>query len=199
MDQIETTLIQHLGKEWNNMDWVRSRMKFQLRNKIWNREDQIEKNFHLIKTMLPETLQKKGALLDLSCGTGIFLEIFRLIGWTVQGTEKPGHLYGPMHRVQNLPVQEYDSLRFISDPVEKRPFAENSFDLVTCIGAFNYIPTGAWLPIAQEMMRISKKAIMISFDYEFNFIALKDQIKAWPIGDLKKISTNHFKWYKKGA
>lgn len=176
-------------------------MKHHARSKIWNRPDQIEKSFHLVKKLLPEALNKtptKGTLLDISCGTGVFMEVMRFLGWTVTGTEKPGHQYGPMHLMQKLTVVEMNNSELPRLAANNLiPLPEKSYDVVTCFGAINYIPTSLWKPFADELMKLAKRSLIISFDYDMNFIYQAPNIQQWKLGQLKLVEINHFRWDRK--
>lgn len=100
---------------------------------------------------------KVGKILDISTGTGVFIELLNDLGYEAVGTEVPNCIYEPFHKSQKINVTYHDS-------VETFPFKKNAFGLVTCIGAFQHYPEDKWSDILKEIFRMAKKTVLVSIE-----------------------------------
>lgn len=85
----------------------------ELRSKIW------ERRMARLEALLP----KPGRLLDVGCGTGVFLQLARQRGWEVAGTEFSDFA------CKNA---EAGGFPIVQGEVWEARFPENSFDAITC-------------------------------------------------------------------
>lgn len=75
-------------------------------------------------------------LLDLCCGDGVFSFIGTFYGAKVIAVDySENSILIAKKRAKSLDI----NIDFIVSDVEKMPFKENSFDLVTCIGSISYL------------------------------------------------------------
>lgn len=87
------------------------------------------------------------AVLDVACGTGDWLEFFGQQGATVAGIDLS-------HKAVEICQKRFPDGEFRCGPAESLPFAENSFDLVTCMGSLEHFLDK---PLAlSEMTRVAK-------------------------------------------
>lgn len=100
----------------------------------------------------------KVKILDISTGTGVFIELLNDMGYETTGTEIPNCIYEPFHKSQKLNVIYHDSTEI------PYPFKKNAFHLVTCIGAFQHYPEEKRDEILKEIFRIAKKTVIISIE-----------------------------------
>lgn len=96
----------------------------------------------------------EATVLDVSTGTGIFVELMNDLGHVAQGTEIPDSPYQVFHKSQKIDVTYHDSTDL--------PFPfEGKFDLVTCIGSLNEYPEEMWGKIYKELFKMANKTVFI--------------------------------------
>jgi 2-polyprenyl-3-methyl-5-hydroxy-6-metoxy-1,4-benzoquinol methylase len=100
---------------------------------------------------------KKCKVLDVSTGTGIFVELMNDLGHNAQGTEIPDCPYQVFHKSQKINVVYHDS-------VEPFPFKKQEFELVACIGAFSKYPEDKIEDIFKDLFRIAKKTVFVGIN-----------------------------------
>jgi ubiquinone/menaquinone biosynthesis C-methylase UbiE len=85
-----------------------------------------------ISSQLMRPLPRGGRLLDIGCGTGLFVEKFIKIGGTAVGLDISGKM---ISRAQcRCPTSD-----FIVGTGEKIPFCDNSFDAISSLLVFSYV------------------------------------------------------------
>ncbi len=91
------------------------------------------KKYHThLSNHLMHALPKGGNLLDIGCGTGLFVEKFIKDGGTATGLDISGKMVArARHRCKNCD--------FIVGTGEKIPFADNSFDAISSVLVFSYV------------------------------------------------------------
>jgi SAM-dependent methyltransferase len=127
-------------------------------HKFINRNRTIKINWTRLHSYAKDLLlsEKSLKILDVGCGNGATLEIFRHYGHEAIGLDKP-QIYAPMIESQGLKSVEHDGA---SIPY---PFKENEFDLVICWGAITFFkPVEKWPHILDELARLSKSAIILA-------------------------------------
>jgi ubiquinone/menaquinone biosynthesis C-methylase UbiE len=79
-----------------------------------------------------KTLPKTGTLLDLGCGTGLFVEKYLMYGGNAVGIDLSRKMIERAHR-------RCSSCNFAVSTAEKLPFADESFDAVSSLLVFTYL------------------------------------------------------------
>ena len=91
------------------------------------------KRYHThISSKLMRPLPRGGKLLDIGCGTGLFVEKFIKNGGTAVGLDISGRMIS--RALRRCPASE-----FIVGTGEKIPFCDNSFEAVASLLAFSYV------------------------------------------------------------
>jgi len=93
----------------------------------WNKR---KKYFQKIFTEVEKNIKKKGKLLDIGCGVGIFLEVAKEKGWEVYGQE-----------VSSFAIEwcRNKGLKVLDKPLPELNLPENSFDLVSMFDVIAHI------------------------------------------------------------
>jgi ubiquinone/menaquinone biosynthesis C-methylase UbiE len=81
---------------------------------------------------LMNVLPRGGNLLDIGCGTGLFVEKYICNGGTATGLDISGNMVG-------IARNRCPDCEFIVGTGEKLPFADNSFDAVSSVLVFSYV------------------------------------------------------------
>lgn len=132
-------IIKVIGK-----DWAKS-------PKVHDRITALSQKYSYIDRYLSEYKQGGKSALDLSCGNGALLEILRHYGNEVMGVEVEYFLY---LKSQNIPHIKHDC------SLIPYPFADQSFDLVSSIGAISFYDIEC-KPALDEMFRIARKTVFL--------------------------------------
>lgn len=146
-----------IGIEWKDPDIQQKLTDAGLEegNKYRRREEWIDYHKNLITQLLSEyEYSKSKEVLDFSTGNGVFLEIMRYLGHTIQGTENTSDLYVPFHNSQDIPVSYFDA----SFP--PYPFPDKSFDLVSCNHSLIYYKCD-WKAVLDEFFRIARETVFL--------------------------------------
>ncbi|MDP3563611.1 MAG: methyltransferase domain-containing protein [Methanoregula sp.] len=85
-----------------------------------------------LSNQLMHPLPRGGRLLDIGCGTGLFVEKFIKTGGTAVGLDISGKMISRAQR--RCPASD-----FIVGTGEKIPFTDNSFEAVSSLLAFSYV------------------------------------------------------------
>jgi len=85
-----------------------------------------------ISSQLMRPLPRGGRLLDIGCGTGLFVEKFIKTGGTAVGLDISGKMI--LRAQRRCPTSE-----FIVGTGEKIPFSDNSFEAVASLLVFSYV------------------------------------------------------------
>ena len=191
--------IKNLLGDWHNKKEI-SEFKGSKNHKFLNRNRTIKSNWPRLHNyarniLLSDTPMK---ILDVGCGNGATMEIFRYYGHTVQGMDfSPGYIeegtwiYEPMFKSQNLPCEIHSG----SDL--PYPFEDNSFDLVICWGAITFFkPIEMWPNIISEFSRLSKNKILLGVNHGDVFQSGKKYLDAWKSNKHRlTLNDNHiYKW-----
>lgn len=138
-----------VGASWNvpqDMAFVKKH------HRLYDRAEQIPCKYGTIKTYVPEYMAPPSRkVLDVSCGSGAFLEIMRHFGHEIMGMDIQ---HFPLLDSQNIPYAAHDGKDL------PYPFGDESYDLVACQGAIsNYgIP---WRSVLGEFFRISRSCVLL--------------------------------------
>ncbi len=100
-----------------------------------------------LRRMAKKYVQAGNQVLDIACGTGNWLMAASERGAIPAGIDLSPKAIGICQH--NMPAGE-----FVSGPAESLPFADNSYDLVTCLGSLEHFldPVAA----VREMVRVAK-------------------------------------------
>ena len=91
------------------------------------------KRYHMhVSSRLMGPLPRGGRLLDIGCGTGLFVEKYIKNGGTAVGLDISGKMITQAHR--RCPTSE-----FIVGTGEKIPFSDRSFEAVSSLLVFSYV------------------------------------------------------------
>jgi ubiquinone/menaquinone biosynthesis C-methylase UbiE len=106
-----------------------------------------------ISSQLMRPLPRGGKLLDIGCGTGLFVEKFIKTGGTAVGLDISGKM---ISRAQwRCPTSE-----FVVGTGEKIPFSDNSFEAISSLLVFSYVKDP--LAMLKESYRVLKPGGIIS-------------------------------------
>ena len=101
----------------------------------------------IINTWNPENQVK--SFLDVGCGRGEILEYAKQKGFRTCGTEIVSYLVNPE---KSIIYAEADNL----------PFADNSFDYITCLDVIEHLVPGVEIPVFQEFKRVARERILMT-------------------------------------
>lgn len=147
--------------------------------------------YHDFKTRLKKISRycnlKKGLLLDVGCGTGVFLKAAKDAGWQVKGLEISEFASNFAKKTFNLAV--------LQGKLEKLNYPTDFFDIVTCWDVIEHaerpdklikeskkiIKTGGYL-VLQTMQTDSLPFLLADMVYRFSFGKIKYPINtAYPL------------------
>ncbi|MFN2342227.1 MAG: class I SAM-dependent methyltransferase [Desulfonatronovibrio sp.] len=109
----------------------------------------------LIQYMVSAWPRRKQSLLDIGCGTGVFLELFWHSGFDVYGIDASGQM---LARVREKMGNKAD---LHLGKAECLPFDDNEFDFSAMINVLEFCPEP--MEALQEAYRVTKKGILICF------------------------------------
>jgi ubiquinone/menaquinone biosynthesis C-methylase UbiE len=101
----------------------------------------------IINTWNSEGLTK--SFLDVGGGRGELLEYAKRKGFHTCGTEIVSYLVNPD---KNIVYAEADNL----------PFADNSFDYLTCLDVIEHLIPGVEIPVFKEFKRVARERILMT-------------------------------------
>lgn len=131
-------------------------------------------------------------VLDVAAGNGVFIEMMNNLGHDACGTEKPGTPYEVFHKSQKTNIIYHDTTDL------PMPFKKKEFDLVCCVGAFDFYPEDKWNDILKDFFRVAKSTVFVALNrgekYERNADLFSNPISGWKM-TFKKGS--HYRWDKK--
>lgn len=190
--------IQGLLGNWNDLDAVNN-FKGSKEHKFLDRNRTLKINMKRIKEWAPEILfnDKKQSVLDVACGNGATLEIFRYYNHEVVGMDfSPGFsknewLYKPLIDSQKLTCKIHDGSTL------PYPFKDKEFDFLICFGAITFFkPVANWPNILNEFSRISKKSFVLGVNTGPIYDEGRKYIESWnhPNFKLTKNEGSVYKW-----
>lgn len=135
----------------------------------------------LLLGMIASWPRRKQKLLDIGCGTGIFLEFFWSCGFDVTGLDSSPHMLGLAR----------DKIGVRADlhlgRAEHLPFDDREFDYVTLTTVLEFVDDPGL--VLREAARVSRKGILITFLNRFSWYGLSVRFS-------KKNSTlSQAKWF----
>ena len=165
-------------------------------HKFLNRNRTIEISWHRLHHHARDFIlsEKRLKILDVGCGNGATLEVFRYYGHEAIGLDKP-QIYSPMIESQGLKSVPHDGG---SVPY---PFEDNEFDLVICWGAITFFrPIEKWAHVLDEFARLSKSAIILAPNIGSTYDKGRPHIESWkPSGGFRCTATGYehkYRWDK---
>jgi SAM-dependent methyltransferase len=151
----------------------------------------------VIQRYLPEIKKGGYSILDMSCGSGMFLELSRSFGNKILGTNEPiPCVYAPLLKSQKVPYSLVDG------SILPYPFEDNSFDIVTLMNALWFFEEKLWVDIIAELLRISSKTVFIISSLQDKYIDGNKKVAEMvsPPGWVRTIDIgNYIKWEYNGG
>ena len=131
------------------MDYQKKYYEFE---NLWNRKPN-EADIERIKKVSELIPPDVSSILDAGCGNGIFINYLK---------NQP-RKFIKIHGVDRSQA----ALKFVTTEkteasIEKLPFDEDEFDLVTCLEVLEHLPQPLFIKALVELTRVSKKYIIIS-------------------------------------
>lgn len=115
-------------------------------------------NKQRIRLTVSKVPSEANSLIDVGCGNGVFLAYL--------SQARPDlKLTGVDRSSEALKYVKVD--KFQAD-IQKLPFEDNSFDVVTCLEVLEHIPVPFYQDAISELYRISNKHLIISVPYNEN-------------------------------
>jgi ubiquinone/menaquinone biosynthesis C-methylase UbiE len=151
-----TKLIEALGLKWGG-----EADEKEMQHKLADRAVQIPRKDAFIREYLPEYMTGGQSVLDVSCGSGIFLEVMRYYGNEIMGTDVNRFSLLRAKQVPFIPHNSH-SLPF--------PFEDQQFGLVTCLGSFGqYAKQGKIYArplneIFAELFRLASRTVLVKMN-----------------------------------
>jgi len=177
--------------------------KFWSADKVVNFEKFIDRKRYqqsimsVIQRFLPEIKNGGHSILDMSCGSGMFLELSRAYDNEILGSNEPiPCVYAPLLKSQKIPFVLVDG------NILPYPFEDRSFDIVTLMNAIWFFPEDLWVPIVIELFRISRKTVFIITSTEDKYAKGSEKIDkiilphGWEKTDTSHI--NYIRWEYRG-
>ena len=130
-------------------------------------------------------LMKKGSVLDLGCGDGLFLKMLKDKGIEGVGLEI-SEIAIEKAKDRGLNVKEFDFA------VTKLPFADNSFETVVLLDVIEHL----YQPekVLKEAHRVSKRYLVIGVP-NFNSLPARLQMLMGKIPEANKHKQGHVYWF----
>ena len=191
-------LYDDLGTGWKdpNIEEKLKKLKLAPDHKYLDRANQLKYKRDLINYQFKEYKGSGKKVLDISAGSGCFVEVMKYFGCKAIGTDSPTCKYKPFTKSQGVYVVYFDT------NVVPYPFADKSYHLVCCTGAITFVTKIPWTWVLDEMFRIAKETVYIAVNVGENFDANKHLIdgykkEGWELV-LKPDGTNasKYKWVK---
>jgi ubiquinone/menaquinone biosynthesis C-methylase UbiE len=197
---IEKNIKELLG-DWNNPAIIENFIGGK-DHKFLDRNRTLEINWSRLHAYAPEILfdNKKNKILDVACGNGATMEIFRFYGHDCQGIDfSPGFgkddwLYKPLIDSQKLSCIVHDGASL------PYPFKDKEFDFLICYGAITFFkPVENWQNVLNEFARLSKKSFVVGVNVGPVYEQGKPYIENWlhPDFSLQLQYGSIYKWVRK--
>lgn len=170
--------------EWKNLDT--GSLSPRLHPKWLDRKAIMTMHWKMLNSHLPEYC-KEGNLkvLDVCCGSGSMLEIMRYFGHDILGLDI-SEFYFPLLISQDVPYIKHNCITF--------PYPAGESDLVICFGAFTFFPLDKWIPVLDELARISRKTIFIGINRGPQLEQMRDAVTAWSNPKFKLVFHMDYVW-----
>lgn len=114
-------------------------------------------------------------LLDAGCGTGAMLAMF--------GKDCPDKNYTGIDlsekMIQTAKKKKLDGIRFVAGDCENLPFADNSFDVVTCSTSFHHYPN------PEKFFRSLQRVLRPGGRFILRDMAAKGRVTMWFINHIE--------------
>jgi ubiquinone/menaquinone biosynthesis C-methylase UbiE len=126
-----------------------------------------ERDFRALRALMPGPT---GLVLDIPCGTGIYLSGLHDEGYTVIGGDA------------SLPMLEVSGQRVANVPrtlcdINHLPFSDNSFDAVMSVRLFSHFKKPDLRPMLNELRRVIRPKGRVIFD------TFRWSLRQWPLFD----------------
>ncbi|HDQ04593.1 MAG TPA: methyltransferase domain-containing protein [Deltaproteobacteria bacterium] len=108
-------------------------------------------------------------VLDICCGTGNYLKIFKEKWCSVAGID---------HRPDNLQIARNklgEGAELVAGQADDLPFSDNEFDIVTIINALEILPDPS--KVIAEAIRVCRQRMFIGFINNFSVAGTKQKLK----------------------
>lgn len=168
--------VQTVRSGWTNEDKVQ-RYDSRRFGDFWGKRKELRewKILHrAIKSLAPIE-----SALDVPCGTGRQTRYLPKIGAnTIIGGDVSAQMVGyASRRPENSPM-----ISWFQGDIFQLPFADDTFDVVMCIRLMQHIPSSTRPLILRELMRVSRKAIVVAYYHSYTLRFLTRKLRGKTIG-----------------
>lgn len=110
-------------------------------------------------------------LLDIGCGTGTHLELFRRLGLDATGLEPS------IFMLKKAKEKQKNKLELILAKGEELPIKDNAFDLTILFTTLEFCQNPA--KVLKEAGRVTKKKIFIGVLNSWSLLAIRRRVRGW--------------------
>jgi SAM-dependent methyltransferase len=104
-----------------------------------------------------QALSRNGRILDAACGTGRITALLRRAGFaTVVGCDIS-------RAMMSVARRQLAEVVFLQTDATSLPFANDSFDAITCIGLLMHLDSDTRVQVLKELGRISRRPLVIQY------------------------------------
>lgn len=111
-------------------------------------------------------LERGSRILDAACGTGRITALLLRGGFVPVGCD----ISVPMMSVARRHLAR---VPFLQSDAACLPFADNSFDAVTCVGLLMHLDGDMRVKVLRELSRISRRPLVVQYCWVSNFLRLR--------------------------
>jgi len=161
--------IQRVRRAWTNDDKVRVYDAHRFGD-FWGKRKEL-REWKILHRAL-KSLAPIESVLDVPCGTGRLTRYLPKLGSnTIIGCDVSAQMVSSAsHRPEISPM-----ISWHQGDIFQLPFADDTFDVVMCIRLMQHIPSTTRPLILRELMRVSRKAIVVAYyhSYTLRFLTRK--------------------------
>ena len=117
----------------------------------------------LLKHTLDNHFQPIGTVLDLPCGTGRMLNVYRKGGFMVTGCDISEEMLAHSRRR----FEDDQCFRFQTANAEALPFEDNAFDYLVSFRFVPHLPRKIRRKVLAEMVRVTRRTLAVNFYFNY--------------------------------